>query len=100
MMLWAIFCWGTLGPVIHVDVTLTCTANQSLVADHVHPFTEIVIPDGYGLFEQDNHRCHKAKMFQEWFEELSVSNVLVQGVCVCVCARINCNRFSSLLRSA
>lgn len=78
------FCWGTLGPVIHVDVTLTCTANQSLVVDHVHPFTEIVIPDGCGFFEQDNPRCHKAKMFQEWCEELCVSNALVQGVCVCV----------------
>ncbi|KAK3512081.1 hypothetical protein QTP70_030362, partial [Hemibagrus guttatus] len=26
-------------------------------------------PDGCGLFQQDNALCHKAKMFQEWFDE-------------------------------
>ena len=36
VMLWATFCWETLGPAIHVDVTLTLT-YLSIVADHVHP---------------------------------------------------------------
>ena len=61
-MLWAMFCWETLGPAIHVDVTLTRTTYQSIVADHVHPFMETVFPGGCGLFQQDNASCHKAKM--------------------------------------
>jgi len=61
VMLWAKFCWETLGPAIHVDL--------SIVADHVHPFMEMVFPGGCGLFQQDNALCHKAKMVQEWFEE-------------------------------
>ncbi|MCJ8749228.1 hypothetical protein PDJAM_G00173930 [Pangasius djambal] len=37
-MLWAMFCWETLGPGIHVDVTSTCTTYLNIVADRVHPF--------------------------------------------------------------
>ncbi|KAK3539724.1 hypothetical protein QTP70_012747 [Hemibagrus guttatus] len=69
VMLWAMFCWETLGPAIHVDVTLTRTTYLSIVTDHVHLFMEAVFPDGCGLFQQDNAPCHKAKMLQEWFDE-------------------------------
>ncbi|KAK3570978.1 hypothetical protein QTP86_031835, partial [Hemibagrus guttatus] len=69
VMLWAMFCWETLGPAIHVDVPLTRTTYLSNVADHVHPFMETVFPDGCGLFQQDNAPCHEAKMVQEWFDE-------------------------------
>ena len=69
VMLWAMFCWETLGPAIHVDVTLTRITYLSIVADHVHPFMETVFTSGCGLFQQDNAPCHKAKMVQEWFEE-------------------------------
>ncbi|XP_067308382.1 transmembrane inner ear expressed protein isoform X1 [Pseudorasbora parva] len=46
------FCWETLGPAIHVDFTLTCTIYLRIVADHLHPFVEMVFPDGCGLFQQ------------------------------------------------
>lgn len=38
--LWAMICIEKLGPVIHVDVTLT--SYQSIVANHVPPFIETV----------------------------------------------------------
>ncbi|KAK3543536.1 hypothetical protein QTP70_023867, partial [Hemibagrus guttatus] len=69
IMLWAMFCWETLGSSIHVDATLTCTTYLSIVADHVHPFMKTVFPDGCGLFPQENVPCHKAKMVQEWIDE-------------------------------
>ena len=62
VMLWAMFCWETLGPAIHVDATLTDNTYQSFGADHVHSFMETVFPDGCGLFQQ-------SKNWQEWFEE-------------------------------
>ncbi|KAK3528924.1 hypothetical protein QTP70_012853 [Hemibagrus guttatus] len=63
------FYWETSGPAFHVDVTLPRITYLSIVADHVHPFMETVFPDGCGLFQQDNARCHKAKMVQEWFDK-------------------------------
>ena len=54
VMLWPMFCRGTLGPAIHVEVTLTRSTYLSIVADHLHPFTETVFPDYCGLFQQDN----------------------------------------------
>ena len=68
-MLWAVFCWDTLGPDIHLDVTLTRTTCLNIAADHIHPFKDMVFHDGSHIFQQDNVSCHKAKIVQEWFEE-------------------------------
>lgn len=68
VMLLGKICWKTLGPGVHVDVTLTSTTYLSFVADHVHPFTEAVFPGGCGLFRQQEHvPCHKANIVQQWF---------------------------------
>ncbi|KAK3560711.1 hypothetical protein QTP86_014737, partial [Hemibagrus guttatus] len=69
VLLWSMFCWETLGPAVHVDVTVTRSTYLSIVADHVHPFMETLFPDGCVLFQQDNAPCHKAEMVQEWFDE-------------------------------
>ena len=69
VMHWAMLCWENLAPAIHVDVTLTCSTYLSIVADHIPPFMETAFPDGCGHIQQDNAPCHKAKMFEEWFEE-------------------------------
>ena len=68
-MLWAMFCWETLGPAIHVDVSLTRVTYLNIVADQVHPFMAMVFPDGSGLFQQDNAPCHTAHIVRECFEE-------------------------------
>lgn len=36
-------------------------AAPCIVADSVHPFTEMAFPYGFGLFQQDNALYHKAK---------------------------------------
>lgn len=60
---------GTLGPAIHVEVTLTCTTYLIVFTDHVQPFIGMTFPDLCGLFQQDNLLFHKAKILQQWFEE-------------------------------
>ena len=67
---------GALGNVLlgmlHMDVTFTHTWRTTylfIVLDHIHPFMETVFPVGWGLFQQVNVLCHKAKMVQECFEE-------------------------------
>ena len=37
LILWALFCWETLDPAIHVAVTLAHTTYLNIVADQVHP---------------------------------------------------------------
>ncbi|KAK3524459.1 hypothetical protein QTP70_029308, partial [Hemibagrus guttatus] len=96
VMLWAMFCWETLGPAIHVDVTLTSTTYLSIVADHVHPFMETMLSDGCGLFQQDIAPCHKAKMVQEWFDE---HNNEFEDLLLTSCCKIPQHTFRDLVES-
>lgn len=50
-------------PCLHMDPTLTCSTNLSIVADHVHSYK--VSPDGCDFFQQNNALWHKAKIGQE-----------------------------------
>ncbi len=44
VMVWGIFSWHTLGPLILIEHRLNATAYLSIVADHVHPFMTTVNP--------------------------------------------------------
>ncbi len=57
VMFWPMFCWETLDPGIHVDVTLAHTTYLKIVTDHVHHFMAMVFTDGSDLFRQDNAHC-------------------------------------------
>ncbi len=54
VMVWGIFSWHTLGPLVPVEHRLNATAYLSIVADHVHPFMTTVYPSSDGYFQQDN----------------------------------------------
>lgn len=56
-MLWAMFCWESLGPAIYQFLTSTDTR------------VETVFSYSSGLFQQDNASCHAVNMLQQWFEE-------------------------------
>ncbi|XDV38453.1 hypothetical protein PO909_007853 [Leuciscus waleckii] len=40
VMLWAMFCWETLGPAIHMDVNLTCATYLNIVADQCNELNQ------------------------------------------------------------
>lgn len=46
--------WESLGPGIHVGVTLASTTYLKIVTGCVHPFMAVVLPDDSGLFKQGN----------------------------------------------
>lgn len=50
-MRWTIFCLESLGPAIHVAVTLTCNTYLCIAVDHAHHLMETTLPDGCGLFQ-------------------------------------------------
>lgn len=66
--LWAIFCWETLGPGVHLDLTLT-GRPLSIVTEQVSNFMVLVFPDGSGLLQLDDAPCNCARPGQEWCEE-------------------------------
>ncbi len=57
VMMWGVFSWHTLGPLVPIEHRLNATAYLSIVADHVH------------YFQQDNAPCHKAQIISDWFLE-------------------------------
>uniref|UniRef100_A0A9J7X6Q2 Tc3 transposase DNA binding domain-containing protein n=1 Tax=Cyprinus carpio carpio TaxID=630221 RepID=A0A9J7X6Q2_CYPCA len=62
VMVWGIFSWHTLGPLVPIEHHLNTTAYLSIVADHVHPFMTTVYPSSDGYFQQDNAPCHNHTM--------------------------------------
>ncbi len=69
VMVWWIFSWHTLGPLVPIVHRINTTAYLSIVADHVHPFMTTVYPSSDGYFQQDNAPCHKAQIISDWFLE-------------------------------
>ncbi len=67
VIVWGIFSWHTLGPLVPIENNLNTTAYLSIVADHVHPFMTTVYPSSDGYFQQDNAPCHKAQIISDWF---------------------------------
>ncbi len=68
-MVWGIFSWHTLGPLVPIEHRLNATAYLSIFADHVHPFMTTVYPSPDDYFQQDNAPCHKAQIILDWFIE-------------------------------
>uniref|UniRef100_A0A9J8AZF2 Tc1-like transposase DDE domain-containing protein n=2 Tax=Cyprinus carpio carpio TaxID=630221 RepID=A0A9J8AZF2_CYPCA len=69
VMVWGMFSWHTLGPLVPIGYHLNATAYLSIVSDHVHPFKTTIYPSSDGYFQQDNAPCHKARIISNWFLE-------------------------------
>ncbi len=54
VMVWGIFSWHTLGPLVPIEHCLNTTAYLSIVADHIHPFMTTVYPSSDDFFQQEN----------------------------------------------
>ncbi len=52
VMVWGIFSWHTLGPLVPIEHRLNATAYLSIVADHVHPFMTTVHLSSDGYFRR------------------------------------------------
>ncbi|GBN99020.1 hypothetical protein AVEN_23185-1 [Araneus ventricosus] len=72
VMVWCMFSWHALGPLIPVEGTLNSCAYLSIVADQVHPYMATVYPENDGAFQQDNATCHVSKIVRAWFDEHDV----------------------------
>ncbi len=78
VMVWGIFSWYTLGPLVPIEHRLNATAYLSIVADHVHPFMTTVYPSSDGYFQQDN--VTKLKSSQTGFLNMTMSSLYSNGL--------------------
>nr|KAF6319737.1 hypothetical protein mMyoMyo1_008476 [Myotis myotis] len=69
VMVWVMFSWHELGPLIRVEPRLNSTTFLSIVADQVHPIMLMAYPNGDGFFQQDSAPCQSARIVQECFQE-------------------------------
>nr|KAF6310699.1 hypothetical protein mMyoMyo1_008757 [Myotis myotis] len=69
VMVWGMFSWPDLGPLICVEQHLNSTTYLSIIADQVYPIMLMVYLNGDGFFQQENAPCHGACIVQEWFQE-------------------------------
>ncbi len=63
VMVWGIFSWHTLGPLVPIEHRLNATAYLSIVADHVHPFITTVYPSSDATSSKIMHHVTKLKSF-------------------------------------
>ncbi len=69
VVVWGIFSWHTLGPLVPIEHRLDVIAYLSIVADHVHPSMTTVFPSSEDYFQQDNAPFHKDQIISDWFLE-------------------------------
>ncbi len=81
VMVWGIFSWHTLGPLVQIKHRLNATAYLSIVADHVHPFMTTVY--SHLLMATSSrimHNVTKLKSSQTGFLNMKMSSLYSNGL--------------------
>jgi len=60
VMVWGMFSWHTLCPLVPIGHRLSAMAYLSIISDHVHHFIATMYPSSDGYFQQDNAPCSEA----------------------------------------
>ncbi len=81
LMVWGIFSWHTLGPLVPIEHCLNTTSYLSIVADHVHPFMTTVYSssDEY-TSSRIMHHVTKLKSSQTGFLKMTMSSLYSNGL--------------------
>ncbi len=80
IMVWGIFSWHTLGPLVPIEHRLNATAYLSIVADHVHPFMTTVYPSSDATSSRIMHHVTKLKTSQTGILNMTMSSLYSNGL--------------------
>ncbi len=80
VMVWGIFSWHTLGPLVPIEHCLNTTAYLSIVADHVHPFMTTVYHLLMTTSSRIMHHVTKLKSSQTGFLNMTMSSLYSNGL--------------------
>jgi len=64
VMVWKMFSWHTLGPLVSIGHRLNATTYLSIVSDHVHPLMATMYQSSDGYFNQDNALSQSSNHFK------------------------------------
>ncbi len=73
VMVWRIFSWYTLGPLVPIEHRLNTTDYLSIVADHIHPFMTTVYLSSMATSSRKMHHVTKLKSCQTGFLKMTMS---------------------------
>ncbi len=79
-MVWGIFSWHTLGPLVPIERRLNTTAYLGIVADHVHSFMTTVYPSSDATSSRIMHHVTKLKSSQTGFLNMTMSSLYSNGL--------------------
>ncbi len=80
VMVWGIFSWHTLGPLVPIEHHLNTTVYLSIVADHVHPFMTTVYTSSDVTSSRIMHHVTKLKSSQTGFLNMTMSSLYSNGL--------------------
>ncbi len=80
VMVWGIFSWHTLGPLVPIEHRLNATAFLSIVADHVHLFMTTVYHLLMATSSRIMHHVTKLKSSQTSFLNMTMSSLYSNGL--------------------
>jgi hypothetical protein len=64
ILVWVVFTWNGLVPLLRLNTSLTGDRYIALLSDHLQPFINFMYPHNDGIFQQENAPCHRAQVFQ------------------------------------
>ncbi len=79
-MVWGIFSWHTLGPLVPIEHCLNATAYLSIVADHVHPFMTTVYSHLLMVTSSSIMHVTKLKSSQTGFLNMTMRSLYSNGL--------------------
>ncbi len=80
VMVWGVFYWHTLGPLVPIEHCLNTTVYLSIVADHVHLFMTTVYPSSDATSSRIMHHVTKLKSSQTGFLNMTMSSLYSNGL--------------------
>ncbi len=80
VMVWGIFSWHTLGPLVPIEYRLNATVYLSIAADHVHPFMTTVYHLLMTTSSRIKHHVTKLKSSQTGFLNMTMSSLYSNGL--------------------
>ncbi len=80
VMVWGIFSWHTLGPLVSIEHRLNATVYLSIVSDHVHPFMTTVYSSSDATSSRIMHHVTQLKSSQTGFLNMTMSSLYSNGL--------------------